>query len=94
MGGAHLNSRIDSGIQVCAPFVRKQEPIRYPPAGKSVKNLRILRGQAGPDNRDPKMLARKDATLPRVALILFDEIVSFGDDLAKMFRFQGRRANL
>jgi len=40
------------------------------------------------------MLARKDATLPRVELILFDEMVSFGDDLAKMFRYQGRRANL
>jgi len=88
MGGAHLNSRIDSGIQVCAPFsLSSSRKVRQ-------KFEDFTRPRLGPDNRDPKMLVRKDATLPRVELILFSEMVSFGDDLAKMFRFQGRRANL
>jgi hypothetical protein len=57
-----------------------KKKIRYPPAGKSVEGLRILQGQVGPDNKDHKNVARKDATLPKNQNYFFSEIVPFGDD--------------
>jgi hypothetical protein len=68
----HLGSNLfsDFSDRASSFALVKQAPIRYPPAGKSVKKLRIS-DQVGPDNRDPKMLARKGATLPRVELIFF-----------------------